>query len=203
MSSLVLSGVGLKVDHVPLPGYLHAAETTTTPLQEETQVTEVVAVRKRNVFCLQEGYCSSSETSSVGDGEDEDEDEAESKKREGAFGCFDSLEESLPIKRRGLSNFFSGKSKSFVSLSDIAANAKVNELAKPENPFNKRRRILMAYKTGRASYLPPLVSPDHALDEEEEDEDDEEEEDERCSSNEDGQGKNTDRFRTSSVLLPY
>ncbi|CAL9061788.1 unnamed protein product [Musa banksii] len=186
MSSLVISNVGLK-DHVSLPAYLHAEK-------EEKEQTLVEVVRKRTLFCLEEeeeeedssesssiGAASSSSSDKEGEGVGEGE-EVESKKGEGAFGSLDTLEESLPIKG-GLSNFFSGKSKSFASLSDAAANANANELAKPENPFNKRRRILMAYKARRASYgslisastyLPSLPSSDHTVPE------GDEEEGERC-----------------------
>ncbi|CAL9196065.1 unnamed protein product [Musa hybrid cultivar] len=188
MSSLVISSVGLK-DHVSLPAYHHAEK-------EEEEQTLVEVVRKRTLFCLEEeeeeekedssesssiGAASSSSSDKEGEGVGEGE-EVESKKGEGAFGSLDTLEESLPIKG-GLSNFFSGKSKSFASLSDAAANANANELAKPENPFNKRRRILMAYKARRASYgslisastyLPSLPSSDHTVPE------GDEEEGERC-----------------------
>lgn len=187
MSSLVISSVGLK-DHVSLPAYLHAEK-------EEKEQTLVEVVRKRTLFCLEEeeeeeedssesssiGAASSSSSDKEGEGVGEGE-EVESKRGEGAFGSLDTLEESLPIKG-GLSNFFSGKSKSFASLSDAAANANANELAKPENPFNKRRRILMAYKARRASYgslisastyLPSLPSSDHTVPE------GDEEEGERC-----------------------
>ena len=55
----------------------------------------------------------------------------------------------------------------------------MKELAKPENPFNKRRRILATWSR-RAScsslatttYLPPLLAPDHALHEGDEGEED-------------------------------
>ncbi|RRT51025.1 hypothetical protein GW17_00029518 [Ensete ventricosum] len=178
MSSLVISSVGLK-DHVSLPAYhLHAEK------KEEKEKTLVEVVRKRTLFCLEEEESSSIGAASSSSSSDEEgegvgeEEEVESKKGEGAFGSLDSLQESLPIKR-GLSNFFSGKSKSFASISDAAANANANELAKPENPFNKRRRILMAYKARRASYgslisasthLPPLLSSDHAVPEGDEEE---------------------------------
>ncbi|KAG6491203.1 hypothetical protein ZIOFF_052539 [Zingiber officinale] len=85
---------------------------------------------------------------------------------------------SKDYKWRGLSSFFSGKSKSFSSLSDMG-NTSTNNLAKTENSFNKRRRIRMASKAKRASYtsfislsrppLPPPPSPpslkDHILEE--------------------------------------
>ena len=90
--------------------------------------------------------------------------------------------------RRGLSNFYAGKSKSFTSLAEAAATAAAKEIAKPENPFNKRRRVLQAWSRRRAScsalattYLPPLLAPDHAVVEEDDeegadDEDDDEDE---------------------------
>jgi len=50
--------------------------------------------------------------------------------------------------RRGLSNHFMGKSKSFTDLSQVNT---VKELQKQENPFNKRRRVQMASKWSRRS----------------------------------------------------
>ncbi|KAJ1698245.1 hypothetical protein LUZ63_006757 [Rhynchospora breviuscula] len=121
--------------------------------------------------------CSSSLTSSHG----EEEEVSSKQSLKGGFGSFDSLEESLPIKR-GLSNFFSGKSKSFTTLSSVA-NSCATDLSKPENPFNKRRRVLLACNR-RASYssfvatLPPLLSPEHTVEEKDDEEgsDDSEEE---------------------------
>lgn len=146
---------------------------------------------KRNGFCLdckqgeEEERASpeaSTETSSIGGGsvsssiaseEEEGEEEVESKFKAG-LGSMGLLEESLPIKR-GLSNFFGGKSKSFANLSDVTT---VKDLAKPENPLNKRRRILMACKTGRFStafYSPLNTSmPNLALEEDSEEEEEEE-----------------------------
>ncbi|CAL9106742.1 unnamed protein product [Musa acuminata var. zebrina] len=189
MSSLVLPSVGLK-DHVSLPLRLHGEG------QEEGK--EVEAARKRNGFCL-EGRVEaeeSSESSSIGaassssekDEKEEEEEAVESKRKDGAFGSLDPLEDSLPIKR-GLSNFFSGKSKSFASLSD-AAMASAGELVKPENPFNKRRRLLMASKMRRASYtslvrppLPPLLPSAHTVEEEADDDDDKEQQQEDDDTN--------------------
>lgn len=88
-------------------------------------------------------------------------EKVKSQAKNGVFGCLGSLEDSLPIKR-GLSSFFSGKSKSFSSLSDMG-NMSMNNLVKTENSFNKRRRIRMASKARRASYTLfvsiPLPSP--------------------------------------------
>ncbi|KAL5222604.1 hypothetical protein ABZP36_027317 [Zizania latifolia] len=96
----------------------------------------------------------------------------------------ESLEDALPIKR-GLSNFYAGKSKSFTSLGEAAAKAAAKEIAKPENPFNKRRRVLAAWSRRRAScsslvttYLPPLLALDHTVVEEDEEDSDTE----QCSN---------------------
>ena len=55
----------------------------------------------------------------------------------------------------------------------------MKELAKPETPFNKRRRILATWSRrascsslATATYLPPLLAPDHALPEGDEGEED-------------------------------
>ncbi|KAK9946758.1 hypothetical protein M0R45_012205 [Rubus argutus] len=95
--------------------------------------------------------------SKQGSGDVTDSEEVESKLKGGggggltSLGSMDCLEDSLPIKR-GLSNYFSGKSKSFASLSDVVTSATtVKELEKRENPFNKRRRVLIASKWSRMS----------------------------------------------------
>jgi hypothetical protein len=53
----------------------------------------------------------------------------------------------LLIFRRGLSNHYVGKSKSFGNLMEAASKAK--DLEKVENPFNKRRRLVIANKLRR------------------------------------------------------
>uniref|UniRef100_A0A803NMS8 Uncharacterized protein n=1 Tax=Cannabis sativa TaxID=3483 RepID=A0A803NMS8_CANSA len=68
---------------------------------------------------------SSNCSSSIGAPDDSDDDassqgdadEVQSKFRGGSLSTLDSIEEALPIKR-GLSNHFSGKSKSFTNLSE-------------------------------------------------------------------------------------
>lgn len=92
------------------------------------------------------------------------------------FWCLNS---SFPqFCRRGLSNFFSGKSRSFASLSDAMSVKDLKDLAKPENPLNKRRRILMAYKIKpqkRAFYgplntsMPNIILEEEGAEQEEED----------------------------------
>jgi hypothetical protein len=89
----------------------------------------------------------------------------------------------LFVTRSGLSSYYSGKSKSFTSLAE-ATVAEAKELAKPENPFNKRRRILANWSRrascsslATATYLPPLLAPDHAVAEGNEGEEDDSDDD--------------------------
>ncbi|KAL5229218.1 hypothetical protein ABZP36_017483 [Zizania latifolia] len=49
--------------------------------------------------------------------------------------------------RRGLSNLYASKSKSFTRLAEVAAK----EIAMPKNPFNKGRRLLATLSWRRAS----------------------------------------------------
>ncbi|XP_074588571.1 protein OXIDATIVE STRESS 3 LIKE 2-like [Curcuma longa] len=128
----------------------------------------------------------STESSSIGAassaGElEEEEEEVESHREENPLACFQSLEESLPIKR-GLSSFFSGKSKSFLSLSEAAmATATARDLLKPEHALNKRRRILAVSKIMRrgascaslVAACPPLMEEGEKPEEEEEEEEEE------------------------------
>ncbi|TKY58237.1 hypothetical protein E2542_SST15294 [Spatholobus suberectus] len=79
------------------------------------------------------------------DDENEEEEVVHSKLK--GLASLDSLEDSLPIKR-GLSNHFIGKSKSFTDLSQVST---VKELQKQENPFNKRKRVQIASKWSRKS----------------------------------------------------
>lgn len=157
MFSLVLPGLGLTDRLVPC--CLHRRD-------------QAPAARKRpNSIFSEEG----SDDTSIGADSDEEEEEVESKKSDGAFGSLDVLEDSLPVKR-GLSNFYSGKARSFANLAD-AANASVADLAKRENPFNKRRRLLRHERTTSFSSLirsstspPPVLSPDETPVEVEEEE---------------------------------
>lgn len=98
---------------------------------------------------------SSSGSSSIGknsdretagsDGEDAGEAEVHSAYK-GPLEAMDALEESLPI-RRGISNFYCGKSKSFASLAvAISSCSSSKDLAKLENAYTRRRRNLLALK---------------------------------------------------------
>ncbi|KAL0698151.1 hypothetical protein Bca4012_054273 [Brassica carinata] len=80
--------------------------------------------------------------------EEEEEDGAVSSSR-GTTWFGSSLEDSLPIKR-GLSNHYIGKSKSFGNLLEAS---KSKDLEKVESPLNKRRRLLIANKLRRRSSL--------------------------------------------------
>lgn len=133
---------------------------------------------------------SSDDSSSIGTASDDEDpvldgqdEEAQSKSTgdgggsSSSFASLSSLEDSLPIKR-GLSNYFVGKSRSFSNLADCA-NGEANEIGKPESPFNRKRRLEIACRFSfkrRAScsslispaMLPSLLSPDQALHEEDE-----------------------------------
>ncbi|XP_020224509.1 uncharacterized protein LOC109806498 [Cajanus cajan] len=96
-----------------------------------------------------EEQCSTS-SSSIGRNSDvssersteEGENEVESPFH-GPLLAMETLEEVLPI-RRGISNFYNGKSKSFTTLADAVSSPSVKDIAKPENAYARRRRNLMA-----------------------------------------------------------
>lgn len=199
--------MSIKEHQVGVPAYLHGDKKDKLVLEERRKVEELVVLDRKGI----NGYSfgkreagkrdleeddGSSQSSSIGalsssSSEDEEEngDEVQSKlKDEGLFCSLSSMEESLPIKR-GLSNYFAGKSKSFASLTE-AAGGHAKDLSKPENPFNKRRRILMSYKasswrrascTSLIASFPPPLSPEivKEVEDEEVEEDGEEDEEEK------------------------
>lgn len=59
------------------------------------------------------------------------------------FDGMDSLEEALPI-RRGISNFYRGKSKSFTSLAEAVSCPSIKDISKQENAYTRKRRNLLA-----------------------------------------------------------
>ncbi|XVE97894.1 hypothetical protein REPUB_Repub03eG0058200 [Reevesia pubescens] len=99
------------------------------------------------------GSCSSSSIGrnsdvsdeSSSDGEDSTEAEVQSQFK-GPLDTMDALEEVLPM-RRGMSKFYNGKSKSFTSLADAAAASSVKDFAKPDNPYNRKRKNLLAHSS--------------------------------------------------------
>uniref|UniRef100_A0A1J3J754 Uncharacterized protein n=1 Tax=Noccaea caerulescens TaxID=107243 RepID=A0A1J3J754_NOCCA len=122
---------------------------------------------------------SSSSIGTPGDSEDEeseDENDDVSSKELGLRGLasMSSLEDSLPSKR-GLSNHYKGKSKSFGNLGEIGS---VKEVPKQENPLNKRRRLQICNKLARRSFYSwqnpksmPLLPVNEDEDDDEDDED--------------------------------
>lgn len=49
--------------------------------------------------------------------------------------------------RRGMSKFYSGKSKSFTSLADVVSCSSIKEIVKPENALTRKRKNLLAHAT--------------------------------------------------------
>ncbi|KAK7388264.1 hypothetical protein VNO78_23075 [Psophocarpus tetragonolobus] len=82
----------------------------------------------------------SSEDSS--DREDAGEVEVQSSFK-GPLDTINDLEEVLPVKK-GISKFYSGKSKSYTSLADAAGVSCMQEIVKPEDPYAKKRKNLIA-----------------------------------------------------------
>ncbi|KAL8054444.1 hypothetical protein ABFX02_05G137800 [Erythranthe guttata] len=63
--------------------------------------------------------------------------------------AIEALEQVLPT-RKGISIFYNGKSKSFTTLAEASSSSSplsssIKHLAKPENPYIRRRRNLLAY----------------------------------------------------------
>ncbi|XP_010421337.1 PREDICTED: uncharacterized protein LOC104706807 [Camelina sativa] len=150
----------------------------------------------------------SSDSSSIGtpgDSEDDDDDEDDEQSENDdvssnelglrGLASMSSLEDSLPSKR-GLSNHYKGKSKSFGNLGEIGSSS-VKEVAKQENPLNKRRRLQICNKLARRSFYSwqnPKSMPLLPVNEDEDDDDDEEDlasgfdENNKSSSDDDEQG---------------
>ncbi|KAF8047729.1 hypothetical protein N665_2852s0004, partial [Sinapis alba] len=95
---------------------------------------------------------SAAASSSIGrnsdDDDDEEENEAESPYK-GPLDLMESLEEVLPV-RKGISSYYNGKSKSFTNLTEAAtaltSSSSMKDLAKPENPYSRRRRNLLCHQ---------------------------------------------------------
>lgn len=89
--------------------------------------------------------------SSDGGNESDGESEVQSSFK-GPLDTMNALEEVLPVKR-GISNFYSGKSKSFTSLADASIATSIKDLAKPENPYTKKRKNLLAHSQSHSNFL--------------------------------------------------
>ncbi|KAK9074851.1 hypothetical protein SSX86_003170 [Deinandra increscens subsp. villosa] len=93
----------------------------------------------------------SSDVSSVVSSDDESDDEFEqSNSSSSGLGNMSDLLQELPSKK-GLSKHFQGKSQSFTSLSKVLC---LEDLAKPENPYNKKMKSCKSYM-GLSRLLPP------------------------------------------------
>ncbi|KAE8700348.1 Damaged dna-binding 2, putative isoform 2 [Hibiscus syriacus] len=95
------------------------------------------------------GSCSSStigrNSDDSGESQSDDDDSAEAEVQsqpKGPLDTMNALEEVLPM-RKGISQFYNGKSKSFTSLADAVASSSVKDFAKPEDPYNKKRKNLL------------------------------------------------------------
>ncbi|KAM7274945.1 hypothetical protein ACFE04_016811 [Oxalis oulophora] len=100
-------------------------------------------------------YSSTSIGMNSSDDISDDDDEVHSCFK-GPLDTMDVLEQVLPIKK-GISKFYNGKSKSFTSLADISdVSSSAKDLAKPKNPFNKKRKNLLVNRHLDMQCLPPL-----------------------------------------------
>ncbi|KAJ4883612.1 Uncharacterized protein Rs2_33705 [Raphanus sativus] len=124
-----------------------------------------------------ESFSSSSASSSIGRNSDDNEEEfhgdgeenneAESSYK-GPLDLMESLEEVLPV-RKGISNYYSGKSKSFTNLaaaaSALTSSSSMKDLAKPENPYSRRRRNLLCHQIWENSKTTPRggISKKHVM----------------------------------------
>ncbi|KAM0036487.1 hypothetical protein Hdeb2414_s0014g00426921 [Helianthus debilis subsp. tardiflorus] len=141
----------LKLDHPPPPPPPEAAATTFNHQLKSKTTSSFMRI-------IQEEECNSSSSSSIGndsddeDNHNDDDGDAQSPYRYDpkiSTGSLDhaiqALEKALPI-RRGISTFYDGKSKSFTCLANMwrSSTPSINDIAKPENAFNRKRRNLLA-----------------------------------------------------------
>ncbi|KAJ9538417.1 hypothetical protein OSB04_031150 [Centaurea solstitialis] len=114
--------------------------------------------RKNEKFPLvkdQEEHDSSSSSSSIGNNSDDDasgggagdsdDDGGEVQSLfKGPLNTLCALEEALPIKR-GISTFYAGKSKSYTSLADAVSVPSIQDIVKPEDAYNRKRKNMIAH----------------------------------------------------------
>ncbi|XP_024396276.1 uncharacterized protein [Physcomitrium patens] len=135
---------------VPLGnGYLNGSYAYCPPIADDQPI---------NSSESSSSICQASEDSSACTSEDIGGEEAQSAYRGPLQSSLAALDESLPIKRPGLSKFFGGKSRSFSSLADVSS---AKDLAKPNNPYAyiKRRKMGFNCPVDRhRSYPPPTRS---------------------------------------------
>ncbi|CAL9090368.1 unnamed protein product [Musa acuminata var. zebrina] len=93
--------------------------------------------------CSSSSIGRNSDLSAGGSGSDGGEAEVQSRLK-GPLETMDALEDSLP-SRRGISKFYTGKSKSFTSFVDAKSSSSCKELAKCENAYTRKRKNLLAF----------------------------------------------------------
>jgi hypothetical protein len=69
------------------------------------------------------------------------------------FHCLSIFVCVLWCRKPGLSKFFGGKSRSFSSLADVKS---ISDLAKPDNPYGRRRKMGFNCHLNRHQSYPPL-----------------------------------------------
>ncbi|KAL7601661.1 hypothetical protein Lser_V15G25492 [Lactuca serriola] len=62
----------------------------------------------------------------------------------GSLNNLCALEQALPIKR-GISTFYAGKSKSYTSLADAVSAPSIQDIGKPEDAYNRKRKNMIAH----------------------------------------------------------
>ncbi|KAK9699695.1 hypothetical protein RND81_08G189700 [Saponaria officinalis] len=128
-------------------GFLRRSKITPAIMNGGDRAMVRVVVTEERENGLVPDLCSSSSSSSIGmnsDDDHDDDDEIESKleKNSPFNSAVDALEQALPM-RRGISNFYCGKSKSFASLGDAACSS-IKDITKPENAYSRKRKNLLA-----------------------------------------------------------
>lgn len=78
-----------------------------------------------------------------GDSDDDGGNEAQSL-FQGSLNNLCDLEDALPVKR-GISTFYAGKSKSYTSLVDAVSVPSIQDIVKPEDAYNRKRKNMLAH----------------------------------------------------------
>lgn len=77
------------------------------------------------------------------DSDDDDGGEVQSLFK-GSLNNLCALEDALPVKR-GISTFYAGKSKSYTSLADAVSAPSIQDIVKPEDAYNRKRKNALAH----------------------------------------------------------
>ncbi|XP_024979903.1 uncharacterized protein LOC112516890 [Cynara cardunculus var. scolymus] len=79
----------------------------------------------------------------AGDSDDDGGGEVQSLFK-GPLNTLCALEDALPVKR-GISTFYAGKSKSYTSLADAVSVPSIQDIVKPEDAYNRKRKNMLAH----------------------------------------------------------